>query len=147
MDVDEEQIEEIKECFSLFDKKGDMKVDHDRVIDVLRSLGLNPLSEDVDKCLETSDLMNKRVDFETFYGIHQQLSKASVPVLYHDMVEGLRTMDREQTGMVSAAELRHVLMNVADKMTEEQVSDITQPHEDANGAVNYDQLIKTIMSG
>ncbi len=46
---DEEDMEEIKSCFSLFDKRGDMKVEHDRVIDVLRSLGLNPLTEDMNR--------------------------------------------------------------------------------------------------
>ncbi len=147
MDENDEQIEEMKDCFSLFDKKGDMKVEHDKVIDVLRSLGLNPLSEDVKKCLENSDLMNQRVDFETFYAIYQQLSKSSAQVGYDDMVEALKTFDRDQTGMVSAAELRHIFMNIGDKMTEEQVQAATSQLEDANACVNYEELIKTVMSG
>eukprot|EP00493_Phyllostaurus_siculus_P014875 UN15104 len=110
--ADDEQLEDVKDCFSIFDRVGDMCVESNRVIDVLRSLGLNPLSEDVDKCLTTSDLMHKRVDFETFFSIYQQLKEMSAYVSYADMVEGLKTLDRDQTGMVSAAELRNVLIHI-----------------------------------
>ena len=142
----EVDIEDMKECFSLFDRKGDMKVEHDQIINVLRAQGLNPLTDEVNKCLETSGLMQTRVDFETFFGIYEQMSKSVTHTSYADMVEGLKTFDRDQTGMVSAAELRHTLMNVADKLTEEQVTDAVGPHEDSNATVNYEELIKTVMS-
>ena len=80
--TEEEQIEEMKDCYSIFDRVGDMKVDHNRIIDVLRSLGLNPLTDNVNKCLEDSKLINTRVDFETFYGIYKQMSKAPATGLF-----------------------------------------------------------------
>eukprot|EP00794_Sanderia_malayensis_P005675 gene5675-6371_t len=144
---DEDDMEEIKSCFSLFDKRGDMKVDHDKVIDVLRSLGLNPLTEDVTKCLEQSNLFNKRVDFETFFVIFKEIYKRPAVGSYADMVEGLKTLDRDQTGMISAAELRQLLMHVADKMTEEQVMQIISNHEDDHASVAYEEMIKTVLSG
>ncbi len=146
-DDNEELIEDMKDCFSIFDRKGDMKVEDTRLIDVLRSLGLNPLTADVDKCLKESNLVGTRVDFETFYGIYKQLSTQPTVGSYDDLVEGLKTFDRDSTGNVSAAELRHILMNLADKMTEEQTEAIISQLEDANGCVNYDALIKHAMSG
>eukprot|EP00794_Sanderia_malayensis_P005677 gene5677-6373_t len=146
-DDNEEMLEDMKDCYSIFDRKGDMKVEDTKIIDVLRSLGLNPLTADVEKCLKESNLVGTRVDFETFYGIYKQLFTQPTVGSYDDMVEGLKTFDRDSTGSVSAAELRHILMNLADKMTEEQTEAIIVPLEDANGYVNYDHLIKHAMSG
>lgn len=142
-----EQIEEMKDCYSIFDRVGDMKVEHHRIIDVLRSLGLNPLTEDVDRCLEDSKLVNKRVDFETFYGIYKQLAARPSVGSFADMVEGLRTLDRDQTGMVYASELRHILLNIADRMSEDQISTAVSTLENSDGQVPYQKLIKLVMSG
>lgn len=144
-DEDEDSLEEIKSCFSLFDRRGDMKVESHRIIDVLRSLGLNPLTEDVNKCLRDSDLEGKRVDFEVFYGIFQYICRKPAIGTFDDIFEGLKSLDKEQNGLISAGELRHLLMNVSDKMTEQQVFDLLTPHEAANGSVSYEALIKTVM--
>ena len=144
-DEDEDSLEEIQSCFSLFDRRGDMKVESHRIIDVLRSLGLNPLTDDVDKCLQDSELIGKRVDFETFYGILHFICRKPVLGTYDDIVEGLKSLDKEQNGLISAGELRHLLMNVSDKMTEQQVCDLLTPHEAANGCVSYEALIQTVM--
>lgn len=144
---EEDQIEEMKDCYSIFDRVGDLCVEHYRIVDVLRSLGLNPLTADVNKCLESSKLVNTRVDFETFYGIYQQLSKNPCTGSYDDMVEGLGTMDREQCGLVNGAELRLILMNIGDKMTEEQIEMIVQDHEDASKNIVYKDMIRRVMAG
>ena len=143
---EEEQIEEMKDCYSIFDRVGDMKVEDKRLIDVLRSLGLNPLTDDVEKCIEASNLKGTRVDFETFYGIFKQLAKTPATGSYEDMVEGLGTMDRDTSGVVNSAELRMVLMNIGDKMTEDQIEPIVQPHEDASKSVVYREMIKRVMA-
>ena len=143
---EEEKIEEMKDCYSIFDRVGDLKVEDYNIINVLRSLGLNPLTEDVNKCIESSKLKNTRVDFETFYGIFQQLCRKPATGSYEDMVEGLGTMDRETCGLVNSAELRMVLMNIGDKMTEDQIELILQPHEDASKCVIYKDMIRRVMA-
>lgn len=40
---------EYREAFTLFDRKGDNKIDYDQIGDVLRSLGLNPTAGEVKK--------------------------------------------------------------------------------------------------
>lgn len=142
----EELLEDMKDCFSIFDRKGDMKVEDDRLVDVLRSLGLNPLTSDVNKILTESDLKGKRVDFDTFYGIYKQLSVQPSVGSFEDMAEGLKTFDRDQTGNVSAAELRHILGNIGDRMNEAQCDSIVGKAEDENGLINYEHLIKFVMS-
>ncbi|XP_065071790.1 myosin, essential light chain-like [Rhopilema esculentum] len=146
-EIDEDQLEDMKDCYSIFDKKGDMKVESDKLIDVLRSLGLNPLTDDVNKCIDDSKLKGTRVDFETFFGIYKYISTKPTVGSYADMVEGLKTLDRDQSGMVNSAELRHILGHVADRMTEEEVNCSVSPHETAEGQIPYETLIKSVMAG
>ena len=144
--MDEEQIEDMKDCYSIFDRKGDMKVESEKLVDVLRSLGLNPLTQDVDKCIEDSKLKGQRVDFETFFGIYKFILNKPTVGSYADMVEGLKTLDRDSSGMIYAAELRHILSHVADKMTEDQLNLTLGPHESGEGTIQYEALIKFVMS-
>eukprot|EP00795_Rhopilema_esculentum_P012055 gene12055-2646_t len=145
-EIDEDQLEDMKDCYSIFDKKGDMKVESDRLVDVLRSLGLNPLTEDVEKCLEESKLKGQRVDFETFFGIYKFILNKPTVGSYEDMVEGLKTLDRDASGLIYAAEIRHILSKVADRMTEDQLNHTVGPFENAEGLVAYETLIKSVMA-
>lgn len=47
VDIDEDVLEAIRERFDIFDRKGDKKIDSSQILDVLRSCGLNPLTDDV----------------------------------------------------------------------------------------------------
>merc|ERR1711915_177568 len=46
-EITDEQLEELKEAFTLFDKVGDDKIASEDVIKLLQSLKLNPLTADV----------------------------------------------------------------------------------------------------
>ena len=63
------------------------------------------------------------------------------------MVEGLGTMDRDTSGVVNSAELRLVLMNIGDKMTEDLIDPILSPHEDSTHNVVYRDMIRRVMAG
>merc|ERR1712007_273369 len=54
-EITDEQLEELKEAFTLFDKVGDDKIASEDVIKLLQSLKLNPLTADVKKVLEDSN--------------------------------------------------------------------------------------------
>ena len=52
------------------------QVEASQVVDVLRACDLNPLSTEVNKILKDSDLLQKRVDIETFCSIYEQIKSA-----------------------------------------------------------------------
>ena len=62
------------------------------------------------------------------------------------MIEAFKTFDRDQTGVISAAELRQLLVNLGDTLTEDQADFIVIPHEDDKGTVGYNGLIKALMA-
>lgn len=133
----------------LFDRRGDGKIDSVQLGEVLRSLGLNPTQAEVHKALNEVDPSgSKRISFEEFLPIFHSFGQRKASKSTNEgFVDGLRVFDREGNGQVSAAELRHVLTGLGEKMTEEEVDLLLSGLEDNQGQINYEEFVKTVMSG
>ncbi|XP_033094594.1 myosin light polypeptide 6-like [Trachypithecus francoisi] len=95
-----------------------------------------------------SDEMNVKVlDFEHFLPMLQTVAKNKDQGTYEDYVEGLRVFDKEGNGTVMGAEIRHVLVTLGEKMTEEEVEMLVAGHEDSNGCINYEELVRMVLNG
>ncbi|XP_039721635.1 myosin light polypeptide 6 isoform X3 [Pteropus medius] len=150
IEFNKDQLEEFKEAFELFDRVGDGKILYSQCGDVMRALGQNPTNAEVLKVLghPKSDEMNVKVlDFEHFLPMLQTVAKNKDQGTYEDYVEGLRVFDKEGNGTVMGAEIRHVLVTLGEKMTEEEVEMLVAGHEDSNGCINYEAFVRHILSG
>merc|ERR1712209_358121 len=135
----EDQIEDFKEVFQLFDTKGDGLIQVTQVGEVLRALGTNPTEGEVKKLIQSSCQNEKdaRVTFEMFLPMLQDVS--SKPI--RDIVEGLKHFDKEGNGLISAVELRHLLTGLGEKMSEEEVEQLIHGKEDSQGNINYEEFV------
>lgn len=133
----------------LFDRRGDGKIDSAQLGEVLRSLGLNPTQAEVHKALKEVDPSgSNRISFDEFFPIFHSFGQRKASKSTNEgFVDGLRVFDREGNGQVSAAELRHVLTGLGEKMSEEEVDLLLSGLEDNQGQINYEEFVKTVMSG
>jgi len=132
--------------FSLFDNRGDGKVYSHQLGDVLRAMGQNPTEAEVKKCGYHQD-PDYRISFEQVLPIYATISKNKDTSSVEDFVEGFRVFDKEQNGTINSAELRHLLTGLGEGLSEEEVSELLQGMEDAQGNVNYEEFVKSVMSG
>merc|ERR1712168_625375 len=144
----EDQVEDFKEVFQLFDTKGDGLIQVSQVGEVLRALGQNPTEGEVRKLVQSSQTggPDSRLTFETFLPLLQTVSGRKITDTVDDFVEGLRHFDKEGNGRISAVELRHLLTGLGEKMNEEDVEQLINGKEDAQGNINYEEFVKMVLA-
>merc|ERR1711971_1055552 len=145
----EDQVEDFKEVFQLFDTKGDGLIQVSQVGEVLRALGTNPTEGEVKKLIQSTVTKNEkdaRVTFEMFLPMLQDVSSKPIRDTVDDFVEGLKHFDKEGNGLISAVELRHLLTGLGEKMSEEEVESLIHGKEDSQGNINYEDFVKMVLA-
>uniref|UniRef100_A0A0L8GX12 EF-hand domain-containing protein n=1 Tax=Octopus bimaculoides TaxID=37653 RepID=A0A0L8GX12_OCTBM len=143
---------EVREVFDLFDfwdgRDGD--VDAYKVGDLLRCLGMNPTNAQIHKHGGTKKMGEKSYKLEEILPIYEEMSLEKDKGTNADFMEAFKTFDREGQGFISSAEMRNVLMSLGEKITDAQMTEITQfcdIREDIDGNIKYEEFIKRVMSG
>ncbi|CAF0728333.1 unnamed protein product [Didymodactylos carnosus] len=119
----EEQIAEFKEAFSLFDKDGDGTITTKELGTVMRSLGQNPTEAELQDMINEVDADgNGTIDFPEFLTMMARKMKDTDSE--EEIREAFRVFDKDGNGFISAAELRHVMTNLGEKLTDEEVDEM-----------------------
>lgn len=63
-----------------------------------------------------------------------------------ELREAFRVFDKDGNGFISAAELRHVMTNLGEKLTDEEVDEMIREADiDGDGQVNYEGISCTVV--
>jgi len=140
---------ELKEIFNLYDEELDGKIDCLQIGDVVRAAGLKPTNAMVHKASgqEYKRKGEKRLTFEEWLPIYEQLAKEKEQGSFADFMEGLKVFDKEESGKILSAELRHILLALGERLNADEVAEIMKGVEDGEGMVNYETFIKKVLAG
>ena len=139
----EDQLSDFRDAFTLFDDRGDDKIHKTHLGEVVRALGLNPTEADIKKCLK--DLNVDRISFEQFLPIYEDLSRRRDQSTEEDFIEGLRVFDKDGSGMINSAELRHLLTTLGERLSDDEVEQLLNGLEDKHGNVNYEEFVRMLL--
>ncbi|BGP19599.1 Calmodulin-3 [Rhodosporidiobolus nylandii] len=139
--LSEAQIAEFKEAFSLFDKDGDGTITTRELGTVMRSLGQNPTEAELQDMINEVDADgNGQIDFPEFLTMMARKMKDTDSE--DEVREAFKVFDKDGNGFISAAELRHVMTNLGEKLSDTEVEEmIREADVDGDGQINYDDLI------
>ncbi|XP_062316888.1 calmodulin-like protein 4 [Osmerus eperlanus] len=139
-----DQINEFKECFSLYDKKHKGKIEAKDLITVMRCLGACPTFTEIDRHLQ-SHMIDKagELDFSTFLSIMHRQHQQEQPC--QEILEAMKMTDKQRRGFILAPELRAKLTGLGEKLTDREVDDmLKEAGVGADGRINYEEFAKAV---
>jgi calmodulin len=64
-----------------------------------------------------------------------------------EIMEAFKVFDKDGNGFISAAELRHIMTNLGEKLTDEEVDEmIREADVDGDGQINYEEFVDMMMA-
>ena len=81
---------------------------------------------------------NGTIDFPEFLTMMARKMKDTDSA--EEIKEAFKVFDKDGNGFISAAELRHIMTNLGEKLTDEEVDEmIREADVDGDGQINYDE--------
>jgi Ca2+-binding EF-hand superfamily protein len=152
MPFTEDQLEEWKDYWTLFDVEGKGTIAYSMIGTAIRSFGWAPTNIQVESALgnpSKDDMATKNISFEEFVPILEKVSEMPPTGTREDFFEGLKVFDKEANGFVQAAEIQHVLGALGEKLNKDEIAQIWKPIDgeiNANGAIKLETFLNHIMT-
>ncbi|KAL4637507.1 hypothetical protein ACB092_03G081700 [Castanea dentata] len=142
----EEQIAEFQEVFCLFDKDGDGCITIEELAIAIRSLDQNPTEEELKSMINEVDVDgNGTIEFGEFLNLMARKMKENEAE--EELKEAFKVFDKDQDGYISPNELRHVMMNLGERLTDEEVEQMIKEADlDGDGLVNYEEFVRMMLA-
>ena len=109
IELTEDQKNEIREAFDLFDTDGSGTIDAKELKVAMRALGFEPNKEEIRRLIEQVDQDGSgNVDFKEF--LKMMTTKLSERDSHEEMIKAFRLFDDDETGKISFRNLKRVAM-------------------------------------
>lgn len=138
----EEQKQEIREAFDLFDTDGSGTIDAKELKVAMRALGFEPKKEEIKKMIADIDTDGSgTIDFNEF--LEMMTSKMSERDSREEILKAFRLFDDDETGKISLRNLRRVSKEIGENMTDEELQEmIDEADRDGDGEINEDEFMR-----
>ena len=141
------QVQEFKEAFDIFDVDGGGTITAEELGEVMRSLGQKPTRAQLDAMVNEIDADGDgAIDFPEF--LTMMLRKMNEGDPEKELRDVFMVFDKDQSGTISADELRNVMKVIGEKLTDQEIEDaIKLADTTGDGEVSYDEFIQFILEG
>ena len=144
--ITDEQRKELQDIFDQFDKDKDGKISGKELANAMESMGQNPTDEEINEMMREVDLnRDGKIDFDEFMAIMTKNSPETQTE--EEVINAFRVFDKDGKGLISSAELKHIMMTIGDKMTEEEADEMVNEADiDEDGMINYEEFVRMMMA-
>ena len=87
------------------------------------------------------------VDFETFQRVLNRPGGFREPGEPDEYCRGFQVFDKDMTGFIGVGQLKYILTNLGEKMTEEEVDELLKAVDTSSGQVNYTGMLSLSPQG
>ena len=141
----DEQISEFKEAFNLYDKDGDGTITILELGSIMRSLGHTTSDVELQDLIDEIDNdKNGSIDFSEF--VMMMSKKTNHVNSESELIEAFKVFDKDGNGFITSQELRHVMTNLGEKITEKEADEMIKEADlDGDGRIDYEEFVKMMI--
>ena len=141
-ELTEEQKQEIKEAFDLFDTDGSGTIDAKELKVAMRALGFEPKKEEIRKMIQDVDKDGSGViDFPEF--LDMMTAKMAERDPREEMLKAFRLFDDDETGKISFKNLKRVAKELGENMTDEEIQEmVDEADRDGDGEISEEEFMR-----
>ncbi len=141
-ELTEEQKQEIKEAFDLFDTDGSGNIDQKELKVAMRALGFEPKREEIKKLISEVDKDGSGViDFPEF--LEMMTAKMADRDPQEEMLKAFRLFDDDETGKISFKNLKRVAKELGENMTDDEIMEmIEEADRDGDGEIGEQEFMR-----
>jgi calcium-binding protein CML len=143
-----EQLSELREIFSRFDRDQDGSITELELGLMLRSLGLKPAGHQLDALVQRADSnSNGMIEFSEFVAlIGPELVKQEV-FSDKELLTVFRAFDRDGNGFITAAELAHSMAKLGQALSVKELwTMIREADQDGDGRISFPEFASAMTS-
>jgi len=144
-ELTEEQKQEIREAFDLFDTDGSGTIDAKELKVAMRALGFEPKKEEIKKMIADIDKDGSgTIDFDEF--LQMMTAKMSEKDSREEILKAFRLFDDDETGKISFKNLKRVAKELGENMTDEELQEmIDEADRDGDGEINEEEFLRIMI--
>ncbi|KAF6731318.1 Centrin-2 [Oryzias melastigma] len=141
-ELTEEQKQEIREAFELFDTDGSGFIDVKDLKVAMRALGFEPKKEEIKKMISEVDKdATGKISFADFLTVMTQ--KMAEKDSKEEILKAFRLFDDDETGKISFRNLKRVAKELGENLTDEELQEmIEEADRDGDGEVNQEEFLR-----
>ncbi|XP_069505045.1 centrin-2 isoform X2 [Ambystoma mexicanum] len=141
-ELTEEQKQEIREAFDLFDSDGAGAIDVKELKVAMRALGFEPKKEEIKKMISDIDKEGTgKISFGDFMVVMTQ--KMADKDSKEEILKAFRLFDDDDTGKISFKNLKRVAKELGENLTDEELQEmIDEADRDGDGEVNEQEFLR-----
>ncbi|KAM9250658.1 centrin-3 [Cariama cristata] len=145
-ELTEEQRQEIKDAFELFDTDKDRAINYHELKVAMRALGFDVKKADVLKILKDYDReATGKITFEDFNEVVTDWILDRDP--QEEILKAFKLFDDDDSGKISLRNLRRVARELGENMSDEELRAMIEEFDkDGDGEINQEEFI-AIMTG
>jgi len=140
-DLTEEQKQEIKEAFDLFDTDKTGTIDYHELKVAMRALGFDVRKVEVLEIMREYDRENTgQIEYHDFLDIMTQKINDRDPT--EEILKAFKLFDEDSTGRISLKNLRRVAKELGENLTDEELQAmIDEFDKDQDGEINEQEFL------
>jgi len=140
--LNEEQVEELKLAFDLFDEDQTGSLDKSTIRSVVDKFGIKVTPKDIEDMFKEADVTGSgKIGFPEFMSMMARRMKQADT--QEELLEAFRVFDAYNEGIIPAKDLSDALLNTGDKLTREELDEMYKVCL-VDGQVNYKNFVNTM---